>query len=120
MDELGEHATVDEHVRSCRQPLAVDVGGGVGQRIGGVVDERDGLVGNLLAQAIAEQAASLDGALTVQRRADDRQELRRDEGASTTVTRLLGGLVAPSSQVARVTASPAATGVRARRDAVRH
>ena len=73
VDELAQHAAVDEHVAPGRETLAVDVGRRVGQRVGRVVDERDDVGGDLLAEAVAEQAAPLDDALAVQRRADDRR-----------------------------------------------
>jgi hypothetical protein len=40
VDEPLEHAILDEHVAPSGESLAVDVGGGVGLRVGRIVDER--------------------------------------------------------------------------------
>ena len=77
MHELLQHAAVDQHVAPGGQALAVELGGGVRQRVGRVVDQRDDRGGDLLAEAVLEQAAALGDALAVERAGDDAEEAAR-------------------------------------------
>ena len=77
MHELLQHTSVDEDVAPGGEPLAIEVGGGVRQRVGWVVDQRDHGVGHHIAESVLEQAAPLGDGLTVERAGDDTEEHRR-------------------------------------------
>ncbi len=104
----AQHAAVDQGVAARRETFAVDVGRGVGERVGRVVDEVDERRRDLVAEPILEQAAALDDGLAVERRRDDAEELCRDERVEHDRGPARVGLVAPSSRVARSAASRAA------------
>jgi hypothetical protein len=62
-------------------------------------------IGDGVAEAVLEQAATLGHGLTVERAGDDAEELAVTYGSSTTVRPGSSGLVAPSRRVARSDAS---------------
>ena len=51
--KLPQHAALDQDVAAGGEALAVDVGGGVGERVGRVVDQRDERRRHLLAEPVA-------------------------------------------------------------------
>ena len=106
--ELLEHAALDEHVAARREALAVDVGRRVGERVRRVVDERDERGRHRSPRRSRNRLRPLTTASPLSVEEITPRNWAVTNGSSTTVRRLLAGLVAPSSRVARSTASRAA------------
>ena len=92
MHEPLQHACTDEHVATGRQALTVEVGGGVGEGVGRVVDEGDQGVGHLIADPVLEHAAALRHRLTVEGARHHTEQHRRHEGVEHDGGAAAGGL----------------------------
>ena len=79
LHEHLEHAIFDKHVAARCQAFAVNVGGGVGKRVGGVVHKGDARVGHGVAKAPGKQASTLGHTFAVQRARNHGKKLRGDE-----------------------------------------
>ena len=108
--ELLQHAALDQRVAPGGEALAVGGRRGVGERVGGVVDQREERRRHVLAEPVGEQRAALLHGLARQRAAEDAEQLRGDvrvEHDGDPGARPAS--VAPSRRVARRAASAAAT-----------
>ena len=106
--ELLQHAVPDEHVAAGGETLAVDVGGGVGQRVRRVVDQGDRRGRHLSPSRSLNRLRPLTTASPFSVTEMTPRNCAVTYGSSTTVRRRLDGFVAPSSRVARSAASRAA------------